>query len=84
MKSQTIPMGIKNGRIVYLKRVNHKKKFDYDAEQVERSKAVLPRGEGSFIRRHIYEFRFGIEPECEKKRLTRSDIYENWEYWRKV
>jgi hypothetical protein len=71
-----IPMIIRNGKIDYAwkKTKWHKDKesFKEDEERFH----LLPQGEGSFIRRHIYETRFGIEDETDEERRRRE--YKEW------
>jgi len=80
-----MPMKCENGRIMY--KYNLKKAYNdswvsnkMSQEEVERIDAPLPQGEGSFVRRHIYEIRFGIEDETDKERRKRE--YEEW--WKDV
>lgn len=47
-----------------------------DSESIEREYATLPEGEGSFIRRHIYEMRFDINNENNEERRKRE--YKEW------
>ena len=82
-----IPMGVtKAGNIVYKQRVpkNYSTKRErggeliyFDAESEERRDSPLPIGEGSFIRRHIYETRFGIRTE-ETDEERRKREYKEW------
>lgn len=75
-----IPMKVKKGVIAYKQKIPNNysiiDKIPTDAEEQERGCATLPIGEGSFIRRHIYEMRFGIGEETEEERRKRE--YEEW------
>lgn len=75
-----IPMKVRKGSIVYAQKIpdNYSviDKKPTDAEEEERSKATMPTGDGSFIRRHIYETRFGIGEETEDERRKRE--YKEW------
>jgi hypothetical protein len=76
-------MEIKKGKVVYAQIVpdNYTELPDgtcTDAEAEERKSAVLPIGRGDFIRRHIYEMRFGIGEETDDERRQRE--YLEWWY----
>jgi hypothetical protein len=68
-----IPMKVKNGRVMY---AGKSIPMNNTTEEVQRGKAVLPSGEGNFIRRHIYEMRFGILDETYEERRKRE--YKEW------
>ena len=78
-----IPMKLdKNKKVIYAQYVPHDYSYclereEYiDEEMIEREYATLQEGEGSFIRRHIYEMRFGIKDESDKERRKRE--YKEW------
>jgi len=78
-----IPMIIKNGQIKYAVQVPKEYCwYDYelgswtDAEEQMRKYATLNTGNGSFIRRHIYETKFAIGEETEDERRKRE--YREW------
>jgi len=78
-----IPMKIVTSKGVTYKQtvpynyVYNKERKEYiDEEMIEREYAPLPEGEGSFIRRHIYEMRFDIKDESNKERRKRE--YKEW------
>lgn len=80
-----IPMKVARGKIDYAIYVphNYTKKYDKsrgtyyeDEESAERENATMPEGEGDFIRRHIYEVRFGIDEETDDERRKRE--YREW------
>jgi len=86
-KSQTIPMTIKNGRIIYAKRVPHNywkdkytKEFS-DVDSCKRKNALenppLPKKE-SISRRHLYEWKHDIPPEDETIDERRKREYKEW------
>ena len=74
-----IPMTIRRGKITYAQLVPHNYTKDdkgnyFDKESIERQNPV--QRESSFIRRHLYETRFGIEDESEDERRKRE--YKEW------
>lgn len=74
----------KQGRMVYAQKVPNNYTTlpggSYtDAEQGERNNATLPQGEGSFIRRHIYEMRFSIRSEESDDERRKREYLEWWE-----
>jgi len=78
-----IPMRMCRGKPVYAQRVpknyseGNDKEEPHDFESQERQKATLPVGSGDFIRRHIYEMRFGIRSdETPSERQKRE--YLSW------
>ena len=76
-----IPVKCKNGKISYTQFIPKNYGTDkygeyFDEESAERDKAELPDGEGSFIRRHVYETRFEIGEETEEERRKRE--YKEW------
>ena len=88
-----IPMGIKNGKVIYLQQVRNdysikKSRGDeviyFDSESEERRNAVLSIGDGSFIRRHIYEVRFDIAEDDETDDERRKREYGEWWEKRKI
>jgi hypothetical protein len=62
-----IPMKCVNGKISYTQYVPMKYWYNHisgtyeDKESIERKKAQLPIGLGSFQRKHIYEMRFDLD-----------------------
>jgi len=81
-----IPMKItKSGKIVYkqivpknysTREVNGEVEC-FDSESDERKNSILSTGEGSFIRRHVYEIRFNIRTdESDDERRKRE--YKEW------
>lgn len=82
-----IPMEIKDGKIVYAQQVRDEYSIKkerggeiiyFDSESEERRDATLPTGEGSFIRRHIYEMQFEIDDEGETDEERRKREYKEW------
>ena len=80
-----IPVKVKNGKVMYDYNINRSVYTKWASnkisdEEVERLNAPLPQGDGSFIRKCIYEIRFGIRNETNKERRKRE--YEEW--WENV
>ena len=80
-----IPMTIVNGKIKYAQMIPNKfLNWFADEGDIERDEAVLPVGDGSFIRRHIYEVRFDIEEDDESDDERRKREYKEWWEKRKI
>ena len=77
-----IPMKIKDGKISYAQYVPKNYSIGengepYDSESIQRKHAVLPTGNGDYIRRHLYEVKFEIrEDETDEERKKRE--YREW------
>ena len=70
-----IPMYYEEGKIIYKSNFPHWYNIK-SSEEIQREDAILEQGDGDFVRRHIYEFRFGIKDESDKERRKRE--YKEW------
>jgi len=77
-----IPMKVVNGRVGYAQIIPYI--WSYFNEEIAVEDTYLPTGDGSFVRRHIYEVRFDIEEEDETKDERRKREYKEWWEKRKV
>jgi hypothetical protein len=71
-----VPMKVSNGKIEYAWKFLRKSWTYSDQEEIERDNAILPEGDGDFVRRHIYEVRFDIHNETDDERRKRE--YKEW------
>ena len=72
-----IPMKCQNGQIDYVWKPNCSNK-NIKADEIMRENAVLLSGDGSFVRRHLYEMRFNISSEAEPDDERRKREYKEW------
>jgi len=77
-----IPMKVVNGKVRYAQYVPKHYSIDengepYDSESIERKNATLQTHSGNYVRRHLYEMKFGFrEDETDEERRKRE--YKEW------